>query len=325
MSTVYIIKDGIIVDSLIAASSYRDERGTTVKPVTKREEQELQQFSKNNEKIRELRQDLEELGEKGDFSELQAYLDAQLVKIQKERGEELRKKLLSVSLQNANLEKIGAIRKQAARLEELVFHVATSEGEEELEAQVDLRTRGDLARLLEQTEEISSAVLQGDGQELLELSKQLEQVEQELLSLPGKAKEVFTAQIWRQEQAGRVAEGLQAAAWQIVRVAEGDGLFDPLYMAVENAAGDKAVLTFSIQGDVSIDSKFSNDKLRSAFQQTVLGILVEGGAKGATGHCMDGEKERQGTLKKVRRLTEKEDRKAVLAQQEKERLQVPGK
>ena len=39
MSTVYIIKDGIIVDSLIATATYRDERGMTVKPATYQEEQ----------------------------------------------------------------------------------------------------------------------------------------------------------------------------------------------------------------------------------------------------------------------------------------------
>ena len=70
MSTVYIIKDGIIIDSVIAYSSYRDSRGDTYKPQTAEEERELLQFSENNKRITELNQELDELKKETDFSEL---------------------------------------------------------------------------------------------------------------------------------------------------------------------------------------------------------------------------------------------------------------
>lgn len=293
MSTVYIIKDGIIVDKLIAHSGYRDSRGITVKPNSQRKEKELIQYSENNKKIKELKEKLEKFKGDGTVTHLQKELAAQASLIQREQDdfdrEEARRELSIASLQNNVLEKMKYIRRQKEQLEELLFWVNTSQGEEQVEAEVDLRTKGALTRLMNRIEEVSEGVLKGDEEELQKLSEEVEQMEQEILSLPEKAGEVFTAQIWRQEQAERVAEQLQASAWQITQVSEGDGLFDPFYLAVENVVGDKAILTFSIQGDVTIDSKFADEERRKAFQQAVLGILVEGGAKEAKGHCMDGE------------------------------------
>ncbi len=340
MSTVYIIKDGIIVDSLIATATYRDERGMTVKPATYQEEQELIRMSENNVKIKELKEDIRSLEMEEDFSDLgteyavlvgnmldrlaasdcEKFCPGKLEGLFREwneaaghydgdgqilaacaarimgmgralEKETCRKQLEWTEAQNHLTERIRTDRKNIQKLEMLMFQVPTSEGLETAEALVDERTRGELERIREQLDELSQALPGYDMEQTMDGEKKLSALEGKISQLPEQARQVFTTQLWREEQAQNVAEKLADAGWQIGEISEGRDMFDDLYIGVKNVSGDRAVITFSINGEVRIDSFFKegNKALRTALQQTVLGALVDGGAVKASGQCMNGE------------------------------------
>lgn len=342
MSTVYIIKDGIIVDKEIATSSYRDHRGDTVKPKNGREEWELNRFSENSVKIKELKEEIEALKEKENapcaeidleyagyveemFESLsrlahQRFCPGELQKLAEEwkgtkavmdragakeaaaaqaslilrKGGVLRREILRKEMEwtdnfNHVIETLKTLRRNAEKLEELMFCVSTEDGMEEIDAEVNERTLGELKKIQRRLDEISDRLSEKELNDLGELQKLLEEIDKKLQELPEKAKEVFTAQVWRQEQVRNVYDRLKASGWKVEKVLEGSGLFDDIYMMVQNVSGDKAEIIFSIEGDVQINSHFGEEQkeLRRALQQTVLGVLVDGGAKGASGHCMD--------------------------------------
>lgn len=341
MSTVYIIKDGIIIDSVIAYSSYRDSRGDTYKPQTAEEERELLQFSENNKRITELNQELDELKKETDFSELgmeyavrvermfdsfadlehQKFCPGELQKIREQWDEaqramfsagaeeavmaqavrtleectSLKRKTLETQLRwsndyNTALEKLKTLRANAGQLEELIFYVETTEGTEELGAEVDARTKGALSGICGELDEISGSLEEADDPaKMPELLERLEETEGRLAKLPESAQEVLTAQLWREEQARNVADRLERAGWLIREVSSGGGIFDDIYLITENIQGNKAAITFTIDGETWIESFFGENETLHGLQQTVLDALISGGAKKASGHCMKGK------------------------------------
>lgn len=340
MSTVYIIKDGIIIDSVIAYSSHRDSRGETYKPRTAQEERELLQFSENNKRMNALKSELEELKKEADFSgigmeyavrvermfdsfaelEHQKFCPGELRFIREQWDEaqrvmfsmgadeaaiaqairtleecaSLKRKVLEAKLHwaadyNRALEKLKTLRANAGQLEELMFYVETTEGTEALDAEVDARTKGALTGICRELEEISGSLAGGNEPDNLEeLLKRLEEIDGRLTKLPESAEEVFTAQLWREEQARNVAERLENAGWLIKEVSSDGGIFDDIYLLTENIQGNKAAVIFTIDGETRIESFFGENETLHGLQKTVLDALINGGAKKATGHCMKG-------------------------------------
>ena len=87
-----------------------------------------------------------------------------------------------------------------------MFQVPTSEGLETAEALVDERTRGELERIREQLDELSQALPGYDMEQTMDGEKKLSALEGKISQLPEQARQVFTTQLWREEQAQNVAE-----------------------------------------------------------------------------------------------------------------------
>lgn len=328
MSTVYIIKDGVIVDKTIAHASYRSSKGVTVKPRTAEEELELIRLSENNKRIKVLREEVAALKQaqvpadcarrleeffaenargapqkweelESTWNEARSALSGEARELEAARilrqARELRRELLQAELENRSrvsdaLEKVAVLRRDADKLTSLLFSVRTSEGPETMDAQVDGRTAGLLKQIQQRIEAIGAGLLKEDAEVPEDLQTELDTLASALQELPEKARSVFTAELWRQEQAQNVCDRLAGSGWQIRQKFTDGGFFDDVSFTVESAAGDRALISFTIGGEVRIDSQFSGPggvSRRDTLQKAVLQALIDGGARSPKSICMD--------------------------------------
>lgn len=340
MSTVLVIKNGVIIEEVYAFSSYKVEGAVTVKPRNEAEMQLWRQSSENTKKIeklkeeiRQLKQEVEaqqELGAEAvqlvgqEFSELfqmehEKYCPGELHRIQSEwdqtqrnmtaagafqaltvqaqrtisRCRELKRSIASAQLEEEQacrqaVQKAKALREKITAMERMKFQVQMDGGMQETYVQTDRMTEHGCRTLHNRLDQINSSIL--SGRDIQEQLRELEALEQDADGLPAQIQAVFEANVQRAGQADRVQKRLVRTGWK-VKVQAGSMVNDNLYFYIKNESGDRATLTFTIRGEINIDSVFQQDGTmrRRAMHRTVMEALAEGGAQNAHACCTTGE------------------------------------
>ena len=285
MSTVFVIdpNTGEILEELIAHASYRSPKGVTVKPASWEEQQRIRAISEKAVKLREMREELEQLDrELGRYQEC-----AGLMELEKIRR---RRKAMAAELQQEEnyaqtVRSVGRLRERMAELERVVLSVPSSGGAEDVEIGVDEYTGGAFSRLAARLDELSGALRSTEPALVERTSRGLVSLEEELETLPLRARKAFFHTQMRLELAQDAMDRLAQAGWTVSLETEG-GADAPICCSMENAIGDRASAAFFADGQIRLETPGLTEDVRAALQQLVLGALRSSGAP-ATGRCMD--------------------------------------
>ena len=202
------------------------------------------------------------------------------------------KKLEHLTARAAAVARIESLRQNMYELTNLEIEVETSEGTESWEADIDLRTRGRLTAMEKELDEISRRIYTGDPAKTEADNRQLEEMEQELNRLPDEARQVFAAQLHREDEMQRIAQRLEDSGWELLELQRGETLHDDCYLYIQGSRKEKATIRFCLDGMMEIVSHFQEDAFRTRenLRQLVMDTIEEGGEK-ANSRCLDEEQE----------------------------------
>ena len=304
MSNAYVIKNGIIVSKRFVSSVSQVQREAdeiVVKPQSVREEEMLRRYSDNNLRIQNLREQIAALDEERvALTQEDAACLAEVKEVfwelsQSRRsddaifggganallaGEETRLKLR---------ERIDKLQQDIRNTEALHFRVETTEGSEDIPAKVDSRTKGALSALRNRLSDVRKTLDSGASNQRLfsEANQTLSDCENQLLSLPEKARETLALQMHREEQIRNVTRQTTTGGWRVVQLLEGEADFDNIDLLIRHVSGEKAKIQFTMDGDVNVDYFSGNVGLRENLHRIVLRALISGGAENAVACCRE--------------------------------------
>lgn len=202
------------------------------------------------------------------------------------------KKLEHLTARSAAAARIEALRQNLYELTLLQIDVETSEGTESWDADIDLRTKGRLTAMEKELDEISRRIYTGDPAQTQADNGLLEKMEQELSRLPDEARQVFAAQLHREDEMQRIAQRLEDSGWELLELQRGETLHDDCYLYIQGSRMEKATIRFCLDGMMEIVSHFQEDAFRTRenLRQLVMDTIEEGGEK-AKSRCLDEEQE----------------------------------
>ena len=185
---------------------------------------------------------------------------------------------------------------------DMKFVIETENGDEEIDAQIDYWTDGELKSIAGLVQEIDNRIQDAENistEELVAMINELKKYAAEIKEVQGKAREALIASQLRADMAGTMADALAGAGWECTGYTyEGDECNKPLHIKFEDGNGNEIVAVISpdkvndtLANNLAINffDPYNNDEsMRGIWVDSIKSTLDEAGLNAGTPTCREG-------------------------------------
>lgn len=185
---------------------------------------------------------------------------------------------------------------------DMKFVIETENGDEEIDAQIDYWTDGELKSIAGLVQEIDNRIQDAENistEELVAMINELKKYAERIKEVQGKAREALIASQLRADMAGTMADALAGAGWECTGYTyEGDECNKPLHIKFEDGNGNEIVAVISpdkvndtLANNLAINffDPYNNDEsMRGIWVDSIKSTLDEAGLNAGTPTCREG-------------------------------------